>query len=90
MRLRWFTLPLVLLLLGMQEPKNPGDYVGPDDPIHEGQPLSCSNSEHIKAVKHDCKCHQASCDPKSQMEDPHCYVYCRKPACRCDHGCMTE
>lgn len=81
------SLYLIALVLVVQAP-NP-DYVGPEDPAHQGQPLTCSNTEHRKAVKQDCPCHQ-SCDPKAQMEDAKCYVYCRKPACRCDHGCETH
>jgi hypothetical protein len=94
MRLRWFTLPLVLLLLAAQEPKNPDDYVGPEDPAHEGQPKSCSNSQHITAVKRDCKCEKKTpeaCEPGGLSEDKACYVYCRKPACKCHHDmCETH
>jgi hypothetical protein len=90
MSIRWFTLPLVLLLLGAQEPRNPDDYVGDEDPAHKGQPKSCTNTPHRKAVKHDCKCVKTSCDPEKAMEDSKCYVFCRKPACLCDHGCNTE
>jgi hypothetical protein len=90
MRLKWFTLPLVLLLLGAQEPRNPDDYVGPEDPAHQGQPTSCSNSAHIKAVKRDCKCARPKCD-ETAMEDRNCAVYCRRPACGCRHSnCETE
>lgn len=91
---RLIALPLVLLLLGMQEPKNSDDYVGPEDPAHQGQPKSCSNTAHIKAVKQDCKCQRktaAECAPDSRMEDGRCLVYCRRPACRCSHpACETE
>jgi hypothetical protein len=88
---RLIAIPLVLLLLGMQEPRNPEDYVGPEDPAHQGQPKSCTNTSHRNAVKKDCACVKKSCDPNSTvMEDPKCYVYCRKPACRCDHGCETN
>jgi hypothetical protein len=98
MRLKWFTLPLVLLLLGAQEPKNPDDYVQPADdpnPRHHGQPKSCSNSAHIKAVRQDCPCEKKTkeaCDPDSAMgEQSNCFVYCRKPACKCFHqACETE
>jgi hypothetical protein len=87
-------LLLVLLALGAQEPRNPDDYVGPEDPAHQGQPKTCSNSKHITAVHRDCKCEKktaAACDPSSAMEDSRCYVYCRKPACKCAHeACETE
>lgn len=64
------------------------DYVGPEDPAHEGQPKTCSNSAHIKAVKQDCHCDKKTkeqCDPNGRMEDSTCLVYCRKPACKCRH-----
>ena len=84
---------IILLLLG-QTPPNPDDYVGDEDPAHKGQPKSCTNTPHVKAVKHDCKCEKktaAACDPAGSMEDSRCYVYCRKPACKCVHeACETE
>lgn len=80
---------LIALLLLTQTP-NP-DYVGPEDPEHEGQPRTCTNVPHREAVKHDCKCKKTSCDPNANMEDKSCYVYCRKPACKCFHKeCETE
>jgi hypothetical protein len=84
---------LVAFLLVQAPPPNPDDYVQPADdpnPQHHGQPKSCSNSAHIKAVKQDCKCVKTNCDPAANMEDPKCYVYCRKPACKCEHGCHTN
>lgn len=79
--------PLALLLL-VQAP-NP-DYVGPEDPAHFGQPKTCSNSKHIKAVKMDCACKRPQCD-ETAMEDRNCAVYCRRPACRCHHAnCETN
>ena len=89
MRLRWLALPLVMLMLGMQEPRNPDDWVGDEDPEHKGQPKSCSNGEHIPAVKQDCPCEKKtpeSCKAGGMSEDSKCYVYCRKPACRCHHA----
>lgn len=92
--MRLIGLLLVLLALGAQEPRNPEDYVGPEDPAHQGQPKTCSNSKHIAAVKRDCKCEKksaADCDPNGRMEDSACIVYCRKPACKCFHQeCETE
>lgn len=94
--MRLVGLLLVLLALGAQEPRNPDDYVQPADdpnPRHHGQPKTCTNTPHVKAVKHDCKCEKttaAACDPDSAMEDSSCYVYCRKPACKCVHeACET-
>ena len=84
--MRLIALLVVLAVLGVQEP----DYIGEEDPAHKGQPRTCSNVPHRKAVKHDCACVKTSCDPARAMEDSKCYVYCRKPACRCDHGCETE
>ncbi len=83
---------LALVLLG-QAPDP--DYVGPEDPAHAGQPKSCSNSAHIKAVKTDCPCEKKTkeaCDPNASMgEQTNCYVYCRRPACKCRHAaCETE
>lgn len=87
---RAFILAFALGSLALQEaPKNPDDYVGDDDPSHKGQPKSCSNSEHIPAVKQDCVCEKKTaeaCDPASPMEDSRCYVWCRKPACKCHHA----
>jgi hypothetical protein len=88
----WLRLAALALLLGVQTP-NP-DYVGPEDPAHFGQPKSCSNSPHIVAVKRDCKCEKKTpeaCQPEGNSEDRSCYVYCRKPACKCHHAmCETE
>jgi hypothetical protein len=85
---------LVAFLLVQAPPPNPEDYVGPEDPAHQGQPKSCSNSAHIKAVKTDCKCEKKTpeaCKPEGNSEDAKCYVYCRKPACKCRHAmCETE
>jgi hypothetical protein len=90
MILRALILGFALGSMALQEPKNPDDYVGPEDPAHEGQPKTCTNTPHRKAVKSDCKCVKTSCDPEKAMEDSKCYVFCRKPACHCDHGCETE
>lgn len=80
------------LLLVAQAPEP--DYIGPEDPAHQGQPRSCSNSPHIKAVKQNCPCEKKTpeaCDPDGRMEDSRCFVYCRKPACKCHHqACETE
>jgi hypothetical protein len=84
--MRLTLLVVVLALLGVQEP----DYIGPEDPAHEGQPRTCTNTPHRKAVKHDCPCVKTTCDPDANMEDAKCYVYCRKPACKCSHGCESE
>jgi hypothetical protein len=88
--MRLIAMLVVLAVLGVQEP----DYVGPEDPAHEGQPRTCSNHARIPAVKQDCKCEKktpAACNPEGSMEDRSCYVYCRKPACRCHHPeCHTE
>ena len=86
---------LLVITLGVQAPTpNPDDYVGPEDPAHQGQPKSCSNSAHITAVKQDCKCEKKTpeaCEPGGLSEDKACYVYCRKPACKCAHPiCHTE
>jgi hypothetical protein len=82
---------LLLVFLAVQAPPpNPDDYVGDEDPAHKGQPKTCTNVPGRKAVKHDCQCVKTSCDPARGMEDSKCYVYCRKPACKCDHGCETE
>ncbi len=87
------TILALLTLLAVQTPANPDDYVGPEDPAHQGQPKSCTNTPHVKAVKHDCKCEKKTpeaCAPDSAMEDSRCYVYCRKPACKCKHeACET-
>jgi hypothetical protein len=92
--MRAFILPAILAVLFVQAPTNPDDYVGDEDPAHKGQPKSCSNSPHIKAVKHDCKCEKKTpeaCQPGGNSEDRACYVYCRKPACKCHHAmCETE
>jgi hypothetical protein len=80
-------LILLLAFLVVQAPPNP-DYVGPEDPAHQGQPKTCSNSAHIKAVKQDCKCQKTKpehCRPEGNSEDQNCAVYCRKPACKCSH-----
>lgn len=77
---------LAVLVIQTPDP----DYIGPEDPTHAGQPRTCTNVPGRKAVKHDCPCHQSTCNPKAQMEDATCYVYCRKPACHCDHGCETD
>jgi hypothetical protein len=87
-------LILLLVFLAVQAPPNPDDYVGDEDPAHKGQPKSCSNSPRIKAVRQDCKCEKKTkeaCDPAGRMEDNSCFVYCRKPACKCFHkACETE
>lgn len=88
MTLRLMVFVALLGVLGIQEPRNPDDYVGPEDPAHQGQPKTCSNSPQIKAVKQDCKCEKKTaeaCNPAGRMEDSKCYVYCRKPACKCFH-----
>ena len=80
---------LLVVVLGLQAPDP--DYIGPEDPAHAGQPRTCTNTPHRKAVKHDCPCHPvAACDKDKRTEDSKCMVYCRKPACFCDHGCETE
>lgn len=90
------SLVLLFVFLLTQTPPAPDpDYVGPEDPAHQGQPKSCSNSAHIKAVKQDCPCvkkTKEACDPKSGMgEQANCFVYCRRPACKCHHAaCETE
>ena len=49
---------------------------------------------HISAVKRDCKCENKTpeaCEPGGLSEDKNCYVYWRKPACKCHHDfCETE
>jgi hypothetical protein len=81
------TWALALLLLA-QAPEP--DTIGDEDPAHKGQPRTCSNSSHIKAVKQDCACTKPKCD-QTAMEDRNCAVYCRKPACKCRHEhCETE
>jgi hypothetical protein len=85
-------LVLLMALVGLltQTPANPDDYVGEEDPAHQGQPKTCSNSKHIKAVKQDCPCKRPKCD-ETAMEDRNCAVYCRRPACSCHHAnCNTE
>lgn len=80
-------LLLLALMLVAQAPEP--DYLPPGDP-HAGQPRSCSNSPHIRAVKQDCACTKPKCD-ETAMEDRNCAVYCRKPACRCRHEhCETH
>jgi hypothetical protein len=96
MLIRALLLFLAFLVIQVPPP-NPDDYVQPADdpnPQHHGQPKSCSNSAHIKAVKTDCPCEKKTpeqCQPEGRMEDNRCYVYCRKPACKCHHeACETE
>jgi hypothetical protein len=88
--MRLIALLVVLAVLGVQEP----DYIGPEDPAHEGQPRTCSNSHRIPAVKRDCACEKktaSACKPEGNSEDSRCLVFCRKPACRCFHQeCHTE
>lgn len=83
---------LIALVLVMQAPEP--DYIGPEDPAHQGQPRTCSNSRHIPAIKQDCACEKKTkdaCNPDGRMEDSKCLVYCRKPACKCFHkACETE
>lgn len=87
---------LIALVLLLQTPPtpNPDDYVGPEDPTHQGQPKTCSNSKHIPAVKRDCACQKKTaeaCRPEGNSEDRSCLVFCRKPACKCFHKiCETE
>jgi hypothetical protein len=84
----WRTVVLAVLLV--QTPPPDPDYVGDEDPAHKGQPKTCSNSKHIKAVKQDCACKRPKCD-ETAMEDRNCSVYCRREACACRHAnCETE
>lgn len=87
----WRSL-LIALALVLQAPEP--DYIGPEDPAHQGQPRTCSNSHRIKAVKQDCACQKksaAECRPEGNSEDRSCLVFCRKPACKCFHKeCETE
>lgn len=82
---------LFAFLLTQTPPAPDPDYVGPEDPAHQGQPRTCTNTPHRKAIKTDCPCHPvAACDKDKRAEDAKCAVFCRRPACFCDHGCETE
>lgn len=54
--------------------------------IHEGQPMYCVNYDGIEGSK-NCEC-KKKCD-RDAPEDSKCKVYCRKTACRCNHGCHS-
>ena len=61
-----------------------------DDPSHPGQPAWCQNyTDPNTGFKHNCMECRRKCEP-GEPEDNKCKTYCRKGACKCNHGCDTD
>mgnify|MGYP001612758716 CR=1 FL=1 len=79
--MKLFTLGLLLALtLTMQDP-----------PDHSGQPEYCvnhsDNAKYPRTPETACECIR-TCKP-DEPEDRNCKTYCRRPQCKCRHGCET-